>query len=85
MTIENALYDDGRVLSAAAVGVPDTRLGELPAVLVVLKHDAKVTEAELMESVKPRYAIFSMLCSSLRRLPLARSGAASAVGTWSCP
>lgn len=56
MSIENALYDDGRVLSAAAVGVPDARLGELPMVFVVLKHDAKATEAELIESVKPRYA-----------------------------
>ncbi|KAF8322099.1 acetyl-CoA synthetase-like protein [Clavulina sp. PMI_390] len=54
VSVENAFYDDERVLSCAAVGVPDARLGELPAVFVVPKHGMEVTEEELMVGVKER-------------------------------
>jgi acyl-CoA synthetase (AMP-forming)/AMP-acid ligase II len=32
--VENALYKDDRILQAAAVGIPDARLGELVAAIV---------------------------------------------------
>ena len=59
VTVENALYDDDRILSAAAVGVPDQRLGELPVVFVVLKHNAHATEEDLAASIKDRYVSLS--------------------------
>jgi len=34
LSVENALYDDERVGQAVVVGVPDVRLGELPAAAV---------------------------------------------------
>lgn len=52
--MENALYDDDRVLSCAAVGVPDTRLGELPVAFVVPKHGMEVTEEELLAGARAR-------------------------------
>jgi acyl-CoA synthetase (AMP-forming)/AMP-acid ligase II len=57
--VENALYADKRVLEVAAVGVPDKRLGELPAVVVTLKkgHYGTVTEVELMKFAAQRYLL----------------------------
>jgi acyl-CoA synthetase (AMP-forming)/AMP-acid ligase II len=54
VTIENALYDHDRVLTAAAIGVPDPRLGELPAAVVVTKQGMDVSESELLSFVKER-------------------------------
>ncbi|KAG7093549.1 hypothetical protein E1B28_007219 [Marasmius oreades] len=66
--IENALYRDPRILEAAAVGVPDHRLGELVTALVTLKPayrgKAEVTETELMELARqylPHFAIPVMI------------------------
>ena len=45
-------------MECAAIGVPDKRLGELVAAVVVPKEASKggkVTEQELIEFVKPRY------------------------------
>ena len=45
-------------MECAAIGVPDKRLGELVAAVVVPKEaykGGKVTEQELIEFVKPRY------------------------------
>ncbi|KAI5121730.1 hypothetical protein M0805_009023 [Coniferiporia weirii] len=52
--VENALYADERVLDAAAVSVPDKRLGELVAAVVATKphFHGKVTEEELIEVAK---------------------------------
>jgi acyl-CoA synthetase (AMP-forming)/AMP-acid ligase II len=54
--VENAFYADKRVAEAAAIGVPDERLGELVGVIVSLHPSAsgKVQEKDLLESVKPR-------------------------------
>ena len=53
-TIENALYNDPRVLECAAVGVPDAKLGELPVAIVNLKEEfiGQVQEQELHAVVK---------------------------------
>lgn len=55
--MENALYADPRVLEAAAVGVPDERLGELVAAIVSVRpgQDGEVTEASLIAQAKSRY------------------------------
>ncbi|KAF6762632.1 long-chain-fatty-acid-CoA ligase [Ephemerocybe angulata] len=62
VSVENALYADERVLEAAAVGVPDARLGELVAAIVSIKspHHGKVDEAQLLRqaaTVLPKFAV----------------------------
>lgn len=51
VSVENALYVDDRVNEAAAVGVPDDRLGELVTAFVTLKpgQRKRVTVASLMD------------------------------------
>jgi acyl-CoA synthetase (AMP-forming)/AMP-acid ligase II len=54
--VENAFYADKRVAEAAAIGVPDERLGELVGVIVSLHPSSSgVKESDLLGSVKPRY------------------------------
>ncbi|KAG6837737.1 hypothetical protein H0H93_003539 [Arthromyces matolae] len=50
VSVENALYRDPRISEAAAVGVPDERLGELVAAVVSVKpaHWGNVSEASLI-------------------------------------
>ncbi|TFK44712.1 hypothetical protein BDQ12DRAFT_742029 [Crucibulum laeve] len=62
ISVENALYADPRVLEAAAVGVPDERLGELVAAVVSIKPEwqGRVTEATLIAQARnslPRFAV----------------------------
>jgi acyl-CoA synthetase (AMP-forming)/AMP-acid ligase II len=58
--VENAFYADKRVAEAAAIGVPDERLGELVGVIVSLHPSSSgVKESDLLESVKPRYVQLS--------------------------
>ncbi|KAF8318005.1 long-chain-fatty-acid-CoA ligase [Clavulina sp. PMI_390] len=73
VSVENAFYDDERVLSCAAVGVPDQRLGELPAAFVVPKHGMDVTEEELLAGVRerlPAFAVPVMVLVSKAHAPL---------------
>lgn len=55
--MENAIYADPRVSEAAAVGVPDERLGELVAAIVYIKpvYRGTVTEAGLISEARKRY------------------------------
>ncbi|KAF8322097.1 long-chain-fatty-acid-CoA ligase [Clavulina sp. PMI_390] len=59
-SLENAFFEDGRVLSCAAVGVPDQRLGELPVVFVVAKQGIEVTEEELLVGARERLPAFAV-------------------------
>jgi len=59
-SVENALYDDERVAQAVVVGVPDARLGELPAAVVYLKPGTTATEHELIILTKEKCAAFSI-------------------------
>lgn len=66
ITVENALYNDPRVQEAAAVGVPDERLGELVAAVVSIKpaYQRYVTEAALLATARqnlPRFAVPVMI------------------------
>ncbi|KAL0955924.1 hypothetical protein HGRIS_002116 [Hohenbuehelia grisea] len=62
VSVENALYEDSRILEAAAVGVPDERLGELVAAVVSVKPAfyGQVTEDSLVKFARqrlPRFAV----------------------------
>ncbi len=63
MTVENALYHDDRVNEVAAVGIPDEKLGELVAAIVVTKpeHHGKVKESELIELARNKYVDLSFI------------------------
>lgn len=54
--MENALYSDPRVFEAAAVGVPDERLGEQVAAMVSIKpaYQGHVTESGLKALLRHR-------------------------------
>ncbi|KAJ3865458.1 hypothetical protein EV359DRAFT_38801 [Lentinula novae-zelandiae] len=79
LLVENALYEDARVREAAAVGVPDRRLGELVAAVVSLKAQSggKVTESSLIESVRkslPPFAVPVMILIQEKPFELTPSG-----------
>lgn len=52
--MENALYADPGVMEAAAVGIPDARLGELVGAVVSYKPGHKLTEASLIKMAAKR-------------------------------
>src|SRR5688500_6752977 len=56
--VEEVLLAHPAVQMAQVIGVPDARLGEVPAAYVVLKSDAKVSESELLHWCKARCANF---------------------------
>jgi acyl-CoA synthetase (AMP-forming)/AMP-acid ligase II len=62
ISVENALYEDPRILEAAAIGVPDKRLGELVAAVVSIKppYRGQVTEASLIERVQKSLPLFAV-------------------------
>ncbi|KAJ4002058.1 hypothetical protein F5050DRAFT_797677 [Lentinula boryana] len=79
LLVENALYEDARVKEAAAVGVPDRRLGELVAAVVSLKtqYIGKVTESSLIEGVRkslPPFAVPVMVLIQENPFELTPSG-----------
>jgi acyl-CoA synthetase (AMP-forming)/AMP-acid ligase II len=54
--IENALFEHEAVLECAVFGIPDERLGEVPAAHVVLRAGARVTEDDLIAFTTERIA-----------------------------
>lgn len=54
ISVENAVHADDRINEVAAVGVPDSRLGELVAAVVSPKptYRGQVKEAEVIEMVR---------------------------------
>ncbi|KAG6811895.1 hypothetical protein H0H92_005353 [Tricholoma furcatifolium] len=66
VSVENALYQDSRILEAAAVSVPDERLGELVAAVVSIKpaYQGSVTEDSLITMARnylPKFAVPVMI------------------------
>ncbi|THV00377.1 acetyl-CoA synthetase-like protein [Dendrothele bispora CBS 962.96] len=66
VSVENIIHRDERVMEAAAVGVPDERLGELVTVLVTIKpaYKDQVKEEELIalaEQHLPKFAVPVMI------------------------
>ncbi|KAF8900517.1 long-chain-fatty-acid-CoA ligase [Mucidula mucida] len=79
VAVENALYADPRVFQAAAVGVPDQRLGELVAAVVSVKpaFRGQVTEESLIRLSQknlPRFAVPVMVIVLNRPFELTPSG-----------
>jgi long-chain acyl-CoA synthetase len=58
--IESALYDHPSVLEATVFGIPDERLGEIPAAMIALKENHDPTEKEIQEYVAMRLARFKV-------------------------
>jgi fatty-acyl-CoA synthase len=58
--VEEVLLAHPAVAMAQVVGVPDARLGEVPAAFVTLRADAPASVEELLEWLKPRLANFRM-------------------------
>jgi len=56
LELEKAILAHPAVLEAGVIPVPDEKWGEVPKALVVLKPDAAVTEAELLEFCRGRLA-----------------------------
>ncbi len=54
VSVENAFHTDPRILSCAAVGIPDGKYGEQVTVAFVAKDDAKglIKEAEIRRQVQ---------------------------------
>ncbi|KAG6849878.1 hypothetical protein H0H93_004096 [Arthromyces matolae] len=79
VAVENALYRDPRVSEAAAVGVPDDRLGELVAAVVSVKpaYRGAVTGASLIATARkhlPRFAVPVMIIVQDEPFELTPSG-----------
>lgn len=58
--IENVLYEHGKVMDAAVIGVPDKVMGEEAKAFIVLKPGEKTTEDEIKEYLKLRLAVFKI-------------------------
>jgi len=58
--IESVLYDHPSVLEAVVFGVPDTRLGEVPAAMILPRDDATLTEKDVRDYVASRLAAFKV-------------------------
>jgi fatty-acyl-CoA synthase len=58
--VEEVLLAHPAIAMAQVVGVPDARLGEVPAAFVMVRPEASATEAELLAWLRPRLANFRM-------------------------
>ena len=59
--IERVLLEDPRVQEAAVVGIPHSRLGEVPKAFVVLRDKVRTTENDLKALIRSRLAHFKAL------------------------
>ncbi|KAG8849865.1 hypothetical protein FRB96_000610 [Tulasnella sp. 330] len=80
-TVENALYNHPIVLECAAVAVPDTRLGELVAVVVTVReeHKGQLNEKELIEISKTHLPSFAVPVMILELDELVKNAAGKVV------
>ena len=74
--IENALFKHPAVADCAVFGIPDDRLGEVPAAHVVLRPGARVTAEELIQHAAGIVARFKRprLIEFVERLPPSATG-----------
>ena len=56
--IEEALYQNSKILAAAVVAKPNEKWGETPCAFVELKDDERATEKEIIEFCKKHLASF---------------------------
>ena len=75
--VEGVLYEHPAVREAAVCGLPDERLGEVVAAVVVMREGAVVTEVELIEFMTSRlahYKVPSRFALTGERLPTNATG-----------
>src|SRR5258707_6209166 len=58
--VENILYEHPAVVDAALVGIPHRTLGEVPAAVVTLGHEATASEDQLRGVVASRLAAYKV-------------------------
>jgi len=58
--IESVLYEHPAILEATVFGVPDRRLGEVPATVIVPRENSTLTEEEVRDHVGTRLAKFKV-------------------------
>lgn len=58
--VEDALYEHPKVFEAAVFGLPDERLGEQVAAVIMARPGETLTEQELREHLLPRLAAFKI-------------------------
>jgi long-chain acyl-CoA synthetase len=58
--IESVLYDHPSVFEATVFGVPDKRLGEIPAAMIVPRENCTLTEKDVQDYVGTRLAKFKV-------------------------
>eukprot|EP00511_Aplanochytrium_stocchinoi_P002341 CAMPEP_0204838622 /NCGR_PEP_ID=MMETSP1346-20131115/31368_1 /ASSEMBLY_ACC=CAM_ASM_000771 /TAXON_ID=215587 /ORGANISM="Aplanochytrium stocchinoi, Strain GSBS06" /LENGTH=577 /DNA_ID=CAMNT_0051974783 /DNA_START=115 /DNA_END=1848 /DNA_ORIENTATION=- len=58
--VESAAFENPKVFECAAFGIKDERLGEVVGLMVVPKAGESTTQAEILETVKPRLAAFKV-------------------------
>ena len=58
--VEEVLLSHPAVQTAQVIGVPDARLGEVPAAYLTLKAGAKASESEILAWMKPKVANFRL-------------------------
>ncbi|TAK26908.1 MAG: hypothetical protein EPO21_24545 [Chloroflexota bacterium] len=61
--LETVLYEDPRVQECTVVGVPDSRLGEVPKAFIMLCPGAQATEQEFIDMIRERLAKYKQLGS----------------------
>ncbi len=58
--VEDALYEHPKVFEAAVFGLPEERLGEQVAAVVMVRPGQSLTEEELRDFLKPKLAAFKI-------------------------
>ncbi len=75
--VESVLYEHPSIWEAAVCGLPDERLGESVAAVVVVRQDAQLTEMQLTEFLATRlapYKIPTRMVFTNQRLPTNGTG-----------
>ena len=80
--IEDALLAHPDIIDAAIVGMPDRVLGEVVAAVVQPRHGAALTDADILDHLRPRVAAFKLpVHIDIRRTELPRTASGKIIKT----